>query len=156
VITLDEAHAMNRLAITHLRDPKRLRFCPAPIAAPSKHADPYEGAGSHPDIVERLWDRLGRALPIDGRALVYGAPALVHPAAGVILALAYGTQYALRVPEALVATAIERGCKTQHTWSSGMRTVIADVLGPGWVFGAWLDEELAWLASAYKGLEAAG
>jgi len=30
------------------------------------------------------------------------------------------------------------------------------VLGPGWVFGAWLDEELAWLASAYKGLEAAG
>lgn len=156
MITLDESHALNRLAITHLRDPRRGPLRPVPIAAPSSHADPYEGAGSHPDIVERLWDRLGRALPADGRALVYGTPALVHPTAGVILALAYGTQYALHVPEALLATAIERGCRTQLTWSNGTRTAIADVLGPGWVFGAWLDEEGAWLASAYEGLEPAG
>ena len=156
MITLDEAHSMNRLALTHLRNSSRSHFHPAPIAAPSKHSDPYERAGSHPDIVERVWDQLGRALPVDGRALVYGTPALVHPSAGVLLALAYGTQYAIRVPEASLATAVRRGCKTEQTWSNGARTAIADALGAGWVFGAWLDTELDWLASAYKGLEADG
>lgn len=155
-MTLDEAHAMNRLVLTHLRNPKRSQFRPAPITSPSKHPDPYAEAGSHPDIVERVWEELGRAFPADCRALVYGTPALVHPKAGVVLALAYGTQYAIRVPEALIATAVQRGCKTEQTWNTGETTQITDVLGQGWVFGAWADEEKQWLASAYNGLESAG
>jgi hypothetical protein len=38
----------------------------------------------------------------------------------------------------------------------GARTPVADVLGLGWAFGAWLDEELAWLANACEGLETTG
>lgn len=155
-MTLDESHAMNRLVLTHLRDSKRPCFGPAPITSPSKHSDPYMEAGSHPDIVERVWDELGKAFPADCRALVYGTPALVHPRAGVVLALAHGTQYAIRIPETLIATATQRGCKTEQTGSTGETTRITDVLGQGWVFGGWFDEESQWLASAYKGLESPG
>ncbi|MCC6487462.1 MAG: hypothetical protein IT364_08170, partial [Candidatus Hydrogenedentes bacterium] len=94
---LDTAHPMNRLAIEYFRHREDRSPAPPPLAAPNEHPDPYMGAGSHPDIVERVWDVLGASLPRDCRALVYGTPALVHPAVGVVIALAYGTQYAIRV-----------------------------------------------------------
>ncbi len=148
---LDESHALNRLVLERLGDPKRVRFDPRPIASPREHPDPYQEAGSHPDVVERVWDVLGASLPKNGRALVYGAPALVHPL-GVVMALAYGTQYALRIPEASLAWAAKAGCKTEQTWTGGGMTNIEDELGRGWVFGAWLEQEKAWLAQTYADL----
>ncbi|MFC1817139.1 hypothetical protein ACFL0M_14660 [Thermodesulfobacteriota bacterium] len=58
-------------------NPKRLRFSFEPMVSPDKHSDPYMEAGSHPEIVERVWDALGSSLPVDCRAIVYSAPALV-------------------------------------------------------------------------------
>ena len=53
-----------------------------PVASPDTVGDPYYGQGSHPDVVERVWDQLGASLPTDCRCLVYGTPALVDPASG--------------------------------------------------------------------------
>jgi hypothetical protein len=91
----------------------------APLAeAPEDHADPYQGAGSHPDVVEHLWVRLNGALPADCRVVVYGSPALAHPEAGVVLALAMGTSYALRLQSADRDTAMAAGAEPVHEYSA--------------------------------------
>lgn len=65
--------------------------------------------GSHPDIVSRIWDELGNSLPLDCKAIVYGNPALVNPQNGIILALGYGTRYAIRIPEKYIEAAFKCG-----------------------------------------------
>jgi hypothetical protein len=147
---LDEEHPMNGGVLRHFRDRKLLQSGPEPLVAPDRHPDPYMQAGSHPDIVERVWDTLGSTLPADCRALVYGTPALVHPVHGVVLALAYGTQYAIRVPNEAFGAALDAGCTTEQTWTGGGKTRIEKELGVGWVFGCWADEEEQWLARMYQ------
>src|SRR5262245_26871750 len=74
-------------------------------------ANPRTGLGTHPDIVERLW-QLNAALPADCRWVVFGKPALVHLQTGVIFGHATGTLgYALRLPEATRAAADALGAK---------------------------------------------
>jgi len=64
---------------------------PAPLSqAVDQAADPLNGLGTHPDLIDQLW-RLDRALPHSCRWLVWGYPALVHPRTGVIFAVAFGT-----------------------------------------------------------------
>ena len=150
---LDNEHPINRLALARLRDPKRLRFRSEPITAPDEHEDPYFAAGAHPDIVERIWNDLNDSLPADCRAIVYGTPALVHPFAGVVLALAYGTAYAIRIPDDSIDDAIALGCRTEREWTSGGKTDIEDEFGRGWLFGAWLDKEVQWLGRVYRALD---
>lgn len=58
--------------------------------------DPYFDLGVHPEIVERLWDKINSGLPSDCRMVIYGTPALAHPDSAVILALSIGTEYAFR------------------------------------------------------------
>ena len=68
-------------------------------ASPESVTNPYYDLGTHPELVERLWDRLTVKLPADCRWIVYGAPALVRPSSGIVFAFAGGTQtYALRLP----------------------------------------------------------
>ncbi len=112
--------------------------------------DPYYGCGCHPDIVERLWDQIGRALPADCRCLVHGTPALAHPKTGVILAIGIGTQYGLRLPGVLGLEATKAGAKTHTIWSGGSQMDIRHDLGEDWVFGAWLKEELNWCKKMYE------
>ena len=152
---LDESHELNRLVIAHLKgrgslQPKAVQ----PISAPGDHPDPYYEAGSHPDIVGRVWDALGSTLQVDCRALVYHSPALVHPGAGVVFALAYGTRYAIRVPDDSIRAALAAGCSIENTWTGGATTNIEDDSGRGWVFGFWAEEERQWLAETYTGLGA--
>jgi len=111
--------------------------------------NPYYRCGCHPEIVERIWDQIGKALPADCRCLVHGIPALAHPGCGVILALGIGTQYGLRLPPASVADAIAAGAKTTTKWSGGAIMDIRLELGDDWIFGAWLAMEPAWCASVY-------
>jgi hypothetical protein len=60
------------------------------------HLDYWE-SGSHPDVVERVWNQLGNALPLESRRVVCGTPALVHPTSKVVIAVSIGTAYALRL-----------------------------------------------------------
>ena len=147
---LDHSHPMNQGVIRHCGGREGV----SPIAAPAEHPDPYLQAGSHPDVVERLWDGLGSGLPVDCRALVYGTPALVDPEIGVVLALAFGTQYALRVPDARLDEALNAGCRTGQDWTGGGRTDVEEELGRGWVFGCWADDELRWVGETRASVSA--
>lgn len=148
---LDYKHPLNKGVLGHLiADRTRLRSTAVPIIVPDQHPDPYMRAGSHPDIVERVWDRLGSSLPVDCRALVYGSPALVHPMEGVVFALAYGTEYAIRIPNDALARAMDLGCATKRTWTGGGEMRIQEEMGMNWLFGCWADEEKQWIARTYE------
>jgi hypothetical protein len=146
---LDEGHPLNAGVLRHLRDRQAGHGAP-PVAGRGSHPDPYMKAGSHPDVVERVWDVLGPALPADCRALVYGAPALVHPVEGIVLAVCFGTRYAIRVPLDSYQAALAAGCTTEREQPGGVTTTLHDDLGPGWVFGGWASGEKQWLAQAYR------
>lgn len=152
---LDEAHPAHQKMLAQLRADAAARVAEGDEAEPE--LAPYEagphsylGRGSHPDVVTRVWDVLGAALPEDGRRLVFGTPALVHPGRGLVLAMAYGTEYLLCLPPALASLAIERGYKTKQQWSTGDVTDVAEAFGPGWVFGRWLEEEADWIRAAFR------
>jgi hypothetical protein len=144
---LDESHHLNLKVIEHLN--RRKPEVP-PIAAPDSHPDPYWELGSHPEVVEHVWDILGATLPIDCRAIIYGRPGLIHPPTGIIFALAYGTAYVIRVPGDTIKTALKAGCTIERTWSSGDQTNLKKELGRGWIFGNWLEQEIQWLLQTYK------
>jgi hypothetical protein len=149
MLKLDESHPLNRGVLDHLRGN---RGGEVPILPVGGHPDPYLQAGSHPDIVSRVWDTLGGALPADCRAIVYGAPALVHPENGVVLALAYGTSYVIRIPAGFVEEALEAGCKIEKRWAGGKRTNLLETFGSDWLFGGWEKQETVWLLERYKNL----
>src|SRR5512145_2078070 len=96
-IRLDIDHPANHGVLRSLESHARKRNRGLPLTLPDEQTDPYSKCGSHPDVVERVWDRLGKCLPENGRCLVYGTPALVHPRAGVVLATCNGTAYCLRI-----------------------------------------------------------
>ena len=108
--------------------------------------------GTHPDIVEHLWDVLNAGLPADARRLVFDGPALVHPS-GVLLAAGVGTQYVLRLLPPERALAIQAGAEVVHHF----RTVdtildLAATSGPEWVFGRYDEREPGWLLDSYRSI----
>jgi hypothetical protein len=106
--------------------------------------------GTHPDLVERLWDVLDAALPERGRCVIYGGPAIVQPKSGVVLAVGIGTQYALRLLPEDRAAAVEAGAEVVHTFTTSGGTLdLAAAFGPDWVFGSFDDREPEWLAAVY-------
>lgn len=147
-MNIDLNSPMNQIVLGYLgRGEKALK--PA-VAAPGSVPDPYLGQGSHPDIVQRVWDELGAALPHACRCLVYGTPALVHQRTGVVLAICNGTQYNLRLTPADSQEALAKGAKTTTRWSTGEEMDASAVLGPGWIFGGWFKEEKQWCLNAYN------
>ena len=115
--------------------------------------DPYLHSGSHPDIVERVWDQLGKGLPEDCRARANGTPVLAHPKTNRIFAAARGTQYALWLTPPDFEAALALGASSRMTWTGGHVTDLAEQAGPGWLWGRWRADEPAWLRRSY---EAAG
>lgn len=106
--------------------------------------------GTHPDVVDWLWDGLNAALPIDCRWLVFDGPALVHPGSGVILAAGIGTQYALRLLITDLATAVAGGSELVHAFKTvGTTLDLPATFGLEWVFGRFDDREPAWLKARY-------
>jgi len=126
-------------AVTTANDPKR---------------DYYMKAGSHPDVVARVWDELGKALPVNSRALAFGTPALIHHASGIVLAFALGTEYALRLPRRMGKQARPGGPRTVAKWSGGGSTDLARECGEGWIFGSYAADEIAWCAEAFRDCDA--
>src|SRR4051812_26044401 len=83
-----------------------------PLISDRRRADPYMSQGSHPDVVARVWDELGEALPRDCRALAKGGkPVLAHPDTDRIFALPRGTAYALWVIPEDLGTALAAGAR---------------------------------------------
>jgi hypothetical protein len=123
---------------------KRRVYDPPPLADPD-----IVRAQSHPEMIERIW-QLGTVMPQDCRAIVYGAPALVHPQAGVIFVFGTGTVYFLRLPKALATEAIKAGAFTNHKWSFGGGMDIRQELGDEWIGGRWLQKEPSWCLEAYQ------
>lgn len=112
--------------------------------------------GTHPDVVDHLWDVLNVALPDDGRCVIYGGPALVHAARGIVLAVGVGTEYALRLLPRDLLLAVEAGAEVVHTFkTSGGTLDLAATFGPDWVFGRLDAREPEWLKATYDshGLE---
>ena len=111
--------------------------------------------GTHPDIVERLWDILDAALPERGSCVIYGGPALVQPKSGVVLAVGIGMQYALRLLPGDRAIAVEAGAEVVHHFTTGGVTLdLAAALGQDWIFGRFDDREPGWLAATYAAFDA--
>lgn len=150
---MDIGRPQNTTVLSYLSRGKR--DTPA-YAPPDAAEDPYYECGCHPEIVERLWDQIGAALPKDCRCLVHGVPALVHPRSGVILAIGIGTQYGLRLPGAFRSEAMRAGARTVTTWTTGGSMDTQRDLGEDWVFGAWLANELTWCHGVYEIFDHAG
>ena len=106
---------------------------------------PYLACGCHPEIVERIWDQIGSALPQSARYVLWGRPVLVDPATGLVLAVGYGTSYVLRVPGGVTAGEFS----SSHRWNDGTTTDLSQELGEGWVFGAWVNDETNWLQAGF-------
>jgi hypothetical protein len=105
--------------------------------------------GTHPTVVDRLWEDLNRVLPVDARWLVFDGPALVHPG-GTILAAAMGTQYALRLLHEDRDAAIAAGAEVVHHFQTvGTTLDLPAAFGPDWVFGRFDEREPAWLLASY-------
>ena len=123
---------------------------------PADADDPYYRLGTHPEIVERLWDELGGDLPHQCRWILFGSPVLVHPKTGVVFGFAGGSlTYALRLPEAERTAAATAGAKTVHEYPAypelnvpASTFDLAD-FGPEWVFGGWLKGEDQWCRAAF-------
>lgn len=114
------------------------------VVGPEAVGDPYYGCGSHPDVVERVWDQLGRGLSGARRRILCGTPVLVEPGSGLVLAVCWGTNYLLRVPEGDMEMALKAGCAVAHRWGDGGVTDLTVELGAGWVFGCWAAGEAEW------------
>jgi len=112
--------------------------------------DPYYGAGSHPDVVARVWEELGGALPEDCRGLVLHRPVLLRADSGAILSIALGTTYALRVPSEHRAEALAKGAEQVHRYGLGGEVLdVSREFGPDWVFGFWHEAEPSWCRAAF-------
>jgi hypothetical protein len=143
----ENAGALRYLA--HGRPASEATFGPAPADLDRHHL------GTHPTVVDRLWEDLNQALPLDARWLVYDGPALVHPD-GAILAAAIGTQYALRLLPPDREAAIAAGAEVVHHFQTvGTTLDLAASFGPDWVFGRFDEREPAWLLASYRAIGSA-
>jgi hypothetical protein len=125
-------------------DPLRLAHRPGPpvvVSAAEIHGPAaVMGSGSHPDIVERVWDQLGAGFP-GSACFVNGTPCLVQPWVGVMVAVCYGTAYALRVPPDRAEAADPDGPERVRHFSIGRPRDARREFGPDWVFGQFAADE---------------
>ena len=117
---------------------------PPPLSQPLEAApDPWFGLGTHPDIIEHLWE-LDGALPQSCRWLVWGFPALVHPGTGVIFAIGFGTiGTVIRLP-----TGEREGASAMRLTNPGRHYDISPA-GPEWRFLP-RENEQACCRAAYR------
>lgn len=143
---LDPHHPANARIVDYLRT---LAPRARPLTPWREAQDPYYEAGAHPDVVEFVWDRLGGSLPTTSRCLLFGVPVLVQPDSGIILAVAMGTGYALRVPDEALTNALANGY--QVTWD--LRTQVLDaaaLFGADWVWGRYNNTEARWMRTLFE------
>lgn len=139
---VDEARAGNAgvLAYFGRRNERQLPLCALPADTP----DPYLALGSHPDIVERIWLEL--APHNDWRVVVLGTPAVVDPETGLVLAVAFGTSYWLRLTPDDLAVALATGFTQTYRYGLAKEDFdAAETFGPTWAHGRWDEREPEWV-----------
>jgi len=143
---LDRPENAGALAyLSHGRPASEATFGPMPPGVDRLHL------GTHPDIVDLLWDTINAALPADARWLVFDGPALVHPASRVILAAGIGTSYALRLVAADLESAIAAGLPRTHAFrTTGTALDLSATFGADWIFGGFDPREPGWLRATYE------
>jgi hypothetical protein len=150
---IDTATPANRGVLKYLSRGKKSQN--TVLAAPNSVPDPYMRQGSHPDIVQRVWDEVGASLPVDCRCLIYGTPALIHDRTGVVIAICNGTRYNLRLTADDFREAMAKGARTRTRWSNGEEMDSLAELGSDWIFGGWFTEEGQWCRDTYEQYESA-
>lgn len=110
----------------------------------------YLRRGSHPEVVERVWDQLGASLPDRCCSIVHGTICLLHDQTSLLLAICMGTEYAIRVPTNVVDHARAQGLVQTCDWTGGGHTNLGEELGSNWFFGQFNKHESAWVELAYK------
>jgi len=137
-------------ALVRYFEPRFERRKLAVVCRPEDVKDPYYALGTHPDLVERLWDELGKALVVDCRAVFYGNPALIHPTSGVVFGFAGGTHtYGLRLPETERGEALRAGATRIMTYPRSPALDVAQ-FGEEWVLCRWFAQEEAWCRAAFE------
>ena len=106
--------------------------------------------GSHPEVVEHVWNTLGSVLPQDCRCVVYGAPGLARPENGVIFVLALGTYYALRLPQSWDRDDFPANVARRDSLRPDIDLDAKRDLGEDWILGSWAERELGLCLSAYE------
>ncbi|MEQ8855975.1 hypothetical protein [Gimesia sp.] len=110
----------------------------------------YFGCGSHPEIVGRVWDKLGQKIPDEACCLLNGHNCLLHDQTGIILAVCMGTQYSLRITDNSIEDAIGEGLSQECNWGgSGDFTDLRMEFGTNWFFGSFADQEIKWIQESY-------
>jgi hypothetical protein len=113
--------------------------------------------GTHPDLVEYLWQTLTAKLPRACAWVAHRAPVLVHPDSGIIFGYAQGTgTLALRLPDperdAAFAVAGYGKAMRYDFAISPAEILYAKDLGPAWAFVHAFMEPAAetWCLRAYQ------
>lgn len=120
------------------------------VMMPMQAHNPYYTLGTHPDLVERLWDQLPALLPVDCRAVFYNSPVLIRPDTGIVFAFAGGTHtYALRLPPREFSEAVQAGAQRVYTYPSSP-PIDLETIGDEWIFCRWYKNEEYWCAAAYE------
>ncbi len=85
---LDSKHPDNRGVLEYLcrNQPNRTVAFEPVTGVPA----PNPAAGTHPEIIDYLWETLASGLPVECRALVCGRACLVGPGRGLIFAVPLG------------------------------------------------------------------
>jgi hypothetical protein len=142
-------HPLNA-GLRHYCEPRHSPARIPALAFPDEVPNAYLTLGTHPDLIARLWDELGKVLPLDCRAVFFGSPVLLHPGSGVVFAFAGGTHaYALRLPEPERSEALQAGAPRVHHYPGNQPALDLAPIGAEWLFGRWYDAEERWCAAAY-------
>jgi hypothetical protein len=104
----------------------------------------------HPEVYDWVWCTLAAALPEDCRTVVYGHAALHHRPTGLLLAVAFGTHYILRVPRQVIEHLGGDGSNFARRIDKEQRVHLREAVGADWVFGKFVQEELGWCRTAYQ------
>lgn len=123
---------------------------PPPLSQGLTHVpDPYYRLGTTPHLVERLW-LLDETLPQRCRWVFWGKPALVHPATGVVFAVAFGTiGIVIRLPKDILDRAAPDEAPAAIAVNPGQTFDIGPA-GPEWRFLQRDAPAAAWCLAAYE------
>jgi len=108
------------------------------------HVDPYRELGCHPGAVRRVWDDFGSRLPVDCRCLIYGLPSLATPFSGLILAVAWGTNYVMQVPPEVPKVLASTQSDLMSYLISKFALDPSKEFGDTWILGMGLKDEPQW------------
>jgi hypothetical protein len=153
--SFDPAHPANRWASRNSEP----TFTPPPDEAAAQAMKPFElesRLGTHPDTVLRLWRELNFRLPRNCCCIVDQCPALATPSKGVVIAMGFGTSYAIRVACEVARKIWDAFDASDQEWVGLQYGHVERTFGrDNWIVGNWKDTEFSWLRTTFNQAELA-